>query len=56
MMAVEGIGLLFVGLGIVMVFFGYYQRVKWLGWAKWLAWALLIFGAFYILFGAALTL
>lgn len=47
---------MFVGLGLVMVFVGYGQRVKWLGRAKWFAWALLIFGVFYMLLGAVLTL
>ena len=55
-MAVAGIGLLFIGVGLVMVFKGYDERVKWLGYAKWLAWTLLIFGVFYILLGVVLML
>ena len=54
-MAVAGIGLLFIGVGLVMVYKGYDERNKWLGYAKWLAWALLTFGVFYILIGAVLT-
>jgi hypothetical protein len=55
-MAVAGVGLLFVGVGIAMVIVGYGQRVKWLGWAKWLAWGLLMLGVLYALIGAALVL
>ncbi len=55
-MAVAGIGLLSIGLGAGMIFVGYDQKDKWLGWPKWLAWALLPFGAFYVLIGAVLML
>jgi hypothetical protein len=55
-MAVAGIGLLFIGLGVGMIFLGYNQKDKWLGRPKWLAWALLPYGAFYVLLGVVLTL
>jgi len=56
MMTYPTFGLVIFGLGLVMVYLGYDQRVKWLGWVKWFAWITLVLGVIWVLIGSVLIL